>query len=206
MAQTIQRALDCDNDFSYCTQRRLAQLEFENKNLRELLSIASEASIGSSLLHNSTATSAVTSTLQDTTQSSPKSPSSPLSPSNDHRRQVFNTLFGNSEPQFNSKSPFINDTDHMPVIATPAVSPSASLSPHTPSNDNTTSFTADIILPEGNDLVRAVDMEDEQVTESFNSGTSTPLAAAGDGDIVSNSSTNNKMLCRRTAEEYMSNR
>ena len=204
MAQTIQRALDCDNDYSYCTQRRLAQLEFENKNLRELLSIASEASIGSSLLLNSTET---TSKLQDTTQSSPKSPSSPLSPSDDHRRQVFNTLFGNSEPQFNSKSPFINDNNHMPVIATPAVSPSVSLTPHTPSTDNiTTSFTADIILPESNDLVRSVDMEDEEMTGSFNSGTSTPLAAAGDGDIVSNSSTNNKMLCRRTAEEYMSNR
>ena len=42
----------------------------------------------------------------------------------------------------------------MPVMTTPAMSPSVSLSPHTPSNDNA-SFTADIILPEDNELVRA---------------------------------------------------
>lgn len=155
-------------------------------------------------------TSAVTSQLQNTTQSSPKSPSSPLSPPpsdehDTHRRQVFNTLFGNNEPQFTNKSPtpFINDNDRMPVITTPAMSPSASLSPHTPSNDNT-SFTADIILPEENDLVRAEDIDDDEITESFDStGTTTPLAG-----IVSssNTSSNNKMLFRRTAEEYMSNR
>ena len=181
------------------------------------MSIVSEASVGSSLLQNSTATSAVTSQLQDTTQSSPKSPSSPLSspPSDDHdthRRQVFNTLFGNTEPQFKNKSPtpnFINDNDHMPVITTPAMSPSVSLSPHTPSNDNT-SFTADIILPEDNELVRAEEIDDDEITaESFDSGTTTPLAAAAAAGIVSsgsNSSSNNKMLFRRTAEEYMSNR
>lgn len=164
--------------------------------------------MGFSLLQNSTANSAVTSQLQDTTQSSPKSPSSPLSPppSDDHdshRRQVFNTLFGNSEPQFKNKSPtpFINDNDHMPVITTPAMSPSVSLSSHTPSNDNV-SFTADIILPESNDLVRSEDIDDE-MTESFESGTVTPLAAAA--GIVSGGNTN-KMLFRRTAEEYISNR
>ena len=155
-------------------------------------------------------TSAVTSQLQNTTQSSPKSPSSPLSPPpsdehDTHRRQVFNTLFGNNDPQFTNKSPtpFINDNDRMPVITTPAMSPSALLSPHTPSNDNT-SFTADMILPEENDLVRAEDIDDDEITESFDStGTTTPLAG-----IVSssNTSSNNKMLFRRTAEEYMSNR
>ena len=182
------------------------------------MSIASEVSVGSSLLQNSTTSAAAaTSQLQDTTQSSPKSPSSPLSPppSGDHdihRRQVFNTLFGNNEPaQFKSNSPFINDNDHMPVIATPAMSPSVSLSPHTPSNDNTRQFTADIILPENNDLVRAEDIEDDEITEPFDSGTTTPLAAttAGGGSGIvssSNSSSNNKMLFRRTAEEYMSNR
>ena len=187
------------------------------------MSIASEVTVGSSLLQNSTATSAaataVTSALQDTTQSSPKSPSSPLSPppSDDHdthRRQVFNTLFGNNEPApFKNNSPFINDNDHMPVIATPAMSPSVSLSPHTPSNDNTRQFTADIILPESNDLVRAGDIEDDEITESFDSaGTTTPLATAttagSSSGIVSssNSSSNNKVMFRRTAEEYMSNR
>ena len=188
------------------------------------MSIASEVTVGSSLLQNSTATSAattaVTSTLQDTTQSSPKSPSSPLSPppSDDHdthRRQVFNTLFGNNEPaQFKNNLPFINDNDHMPVIATPAMSPSASLSPHTPSNDNTKQFTADIILPESNDLVRVGDIEDDEITEPFDSaaGTTTPLVTAttagSNSGIVgsSNSSSNNKMMFRRTAEEYMSNR
>jgi len=206
VAQTIQKALDSDKEYSYCTQRRLSQLEFENKSLRELLSIASEASVGSSLLQNSTITSALLS-LQDTTQSSPKSPSSPLSPPpsddhDNHRRQVFNTLFGNSEPQFKNKSPtpFINDNDHMPVITTPAMSPSVSLSPHTPSNDNV-SFTADIILPENNDLVRSEVIDEDEMTESLESGTATPIA--GTAGIVSS---NNKMLFRRTAEEYISNR
>ena len=46
-----------------------------------------------------------------------------------------------------------------PSRAAMSVSPFASLSPHTPSNDNT-SFTADIILPEENDLVRAEDIDD----------------------------------------------
>ena len=172
--------------------------------------------IDSSLLQNSTATSAVTSQLQDTTQSSPKSSSSPLSspPSDDrdtHRRQVFNTLFGNTEPQFKNKSPtpnFINDNDHMSVIKTPAMSPFVSLSPHTPSNDNA-SFTADIILPEDNELVRAEEIDNDEIrAESFDSGTTTPLAATAAAGIVSssNSSSNNKMLFRRTSEEYMSNR
>ena len=180
MAQTIQKALDSDKEYSYCTQRRLSQLEFENKSLRELLSIASEASVGSSLLQNSTITSALLS-LQDTTQSSPKSPSSPLSPPpsddhDNHRRQVFNTLFGNSEPQFKNKSP------------TPFI------------NDNV-SFTADIILPENNDLVRSEVIDEDEMTESLESGTATPIA--GTAGIVSS---NNKMLFRRTAEEYISNR
>lgn len=183
------------------------------------MSIASEASVGSSLLQNSMANSAVTtSQLQDMTQSSPKSPSSPLSPppSDDHdihRRQVFNTLFGNrSEAEFTknkSSTPFINDNDHMPVMTTPAMSPSVSLSLHSPNNDNT-SFTADIILPESNELVRVEDIEqDDEISEAaFESGTSTPLVAATGAVIVSssNTSSNNKMLFRRTAEEYMSNR
>ena len=52
--------------------------------------------------------------------------------------------------------------------------------------------------------MKAEDMDDDEITESFESGSATPLAA-----IVSSSSTtssNNKMLFRRTAEEYMSNR
>ena len=96
----------------------------------------------------------------------------------------------------------------MPVIPTPAMSPSVSLSPHTPGNDNA-SFTADITLPEDNELVRAEEIDDDEIrAESFDSGTTTPLAATAAAGIVSssNSSSNNKMLFRRTSEEYMSNR
>ena len=214
MAQTIQRALDCDREYSYCTQRRLAQLEFENKSLRELLSIASEASVGSSLLHNSVvATSAATDTtsqLQDDT--SPKSLSlSPLSSNSDnHRRQVFNTLYGSGdEPQFKTSSSFINDNDEcMPVTTTPAVSPS--VSPHPPGDTNAPSlFTATNInssnrlLGTSNDLEENID--DDITADSFDSGSSTPLAATAAGTDQISSSINSKMVLRRT-EEYVSNR
>ena len=152
-------------------------------------------------------TSAVTSQLQNTTQSSPKSPSSPLSPPpsdehDTHCHQVFNTLFGNNEPQFTNKSP-------TPFIAACLSSPPQPCHHlrhyhHILQAMTNTSFTADIILPEENDLVRAEDIDDDEITESFDStGTTTPLAG-----IVSssNTSSNNKMLFRRTAEEYMSNR
>jgi len=204
VAQTIQKALDCDREYSYCTQRRLAQLEFENKSLRELLSIASEASVGSSLLHNSMiVTSAATETatqLQDDTSPKSSSLSPPSSNSDGHRRQVFNTLYGSGdEPQFKTISSFINDNDEcMPVTTTPAVSPS--VSPHPPGDKNVPSlFTATNInssnrLPEtSNDLE-----EDDEI--NTDSGSSTPLAAAGTDPISSN-----KMLLRRT-EEYVSNR
>ena len=49
-------------------------------------------------------------------------------------------LHGKNKPvQFKSNSAFINDNDYMPVVATPVMSPSVSLSPHisyTPSNNN----------------------------------------------------------------------
>ena len=217
MAQTIQKALDCDREYSYCTQRRLSQLEFENKSLRELLSIASEASVGSSLLHNSVvvssaATTDTTSELQDdTTLSSPKSLSlSPHSSNSDsHRHQVFNTLYGSGdEPQFKSTPSFINDNDEcMPVTTTPAVSPL--VSPHLPGDNNAPSlFTAaninssNRLAESSNDLEE--DIDDVITTDSFDSGSSTPLAAAAGTDPIS-SSNNSKMLLRRT-EEYVSNR
>ena len=217
MAQTIQKALDCDREYSYCTQRRLSQLEFENKSLRELLSIASEASVGSSLLHNSVVVSSATTTdttseLQDdTTLSSPKSLSlSPHSSNSDsHRHQVFNTLYGSGdEPQFKSTPSFINDNDEcMPVTTTPAVSPS--VSPHPPGDNNAPSlFTAaninssNRLAESSNDLEE--DIDDVITTDSFDSGSSTPLAAAAGTDPIS-SSNNSKMLLRRT-EEYVSNR
>jgi len=156
------------------------------------------------------ATSAATDTtsqLQDDT--SPKSSSlSPLSSNSDnHRRQVFNTLYGSGdEPQFKTSSSFINDNDEcMPVTTTPAVSPS--VSPHPPGDKNAPSlFTATNInssnrlLGTSNDLEE--DIDDDITADSFDSGSSTPLAAAGTDQI---SSINSKMVLRRT-EEYVSNR
>jgi len=208
VAQTIQKALDCDREYSYCTQRRLAQLEFENKSLRELLSIASEASVGSSLLHNTTPATTNTSSQQqeDNTQSSPKSLSlSPPSGNNDsHRRQVFNTLYGTGdEPQFNTTSSFINDNNGCMPVTPAAVSPSH----HSPGDNNAPSlFTAakinssNRLAETSNDL--GEDIDDEITADSFGSGSSTPLAGAASTDPISN---NSKMILRRT-EEYVSNR